>query len=711
MLKRRRIQFPDDSSELDLSSRHFDDEQEEVELVDVTDPSKVKKLLLNDARIGPKNTQKLFEALEKYNFGILCANNSQIANLDSHLANNSTWTNIKIIYLNNSGLNDEAIIKIAQNDSWSALMVLRLSGNLIGNEGAIALGKNTHWKNLRLLDLSHNRIGRDGAIGLAGNTAWSELKELHLQHNMFDDESSFALVRNSSWGKLEKLLLEGNRIRSARELVFDLNSQISHEFSKELEEIKENDTEHFINEKEAQFKKYFEQILTDCRDERKEELLKIWDNREKFGKINISASGIQDFNEAGHLIWSPTLEVLNLGGCTINDQGARYISNNMSWRNLKHIDLSRTKLSDNGAVLIGKNTFWTNLRSLDLSSNLIGDEGCSSLAENSTWKLLQSLNLAQNAITDKGVLSFSQNKDWTQMEDINFNKNQIRTIQAVTSLARNKSWEALKLIHVEFNEFHHEGLIPFLENHDPTALPVIKIDWLMQVRCLNAKYYQKFREIKDRADFELIINELDESFQKEIEKIPAYSSQRETVLHYRRYQVIDLEFLEGEGFNLENAYLLWFPKARKLDLAFSNQNSSKFKIVPLLATLSKHLLSWINLEELYLDNNDLTDEHLSLLEFCPPKLRKLSLRWNLITDAGALILTKNENLKNLEVLDLRGNKIRKYKAAITLMKNPNWKKFVTLYLSSEGWAREKVKAIQSFGKQNGIQYYDHYDYY
>ena len=187
MLKRRRIHLSEDSTEVDLSSRRFDDEEEEVALLDVKEPPKLKKLLLNDAKIGPKNTPKLFEALEKYNFEILTANNSQIANLDSHLANNATWTNLKIIYLNNSGLNEEAIIKISQNNSWSALMILRLSKNLIGNEGAIALGKNTVWKNLRLLDLSDNRIEREGPLGLVGNTAWSELKELHLQHNLLDD--------------------------------------------------------------------------------------------------------------------------------------------------------------------------------------------------------------------------------------------------------------------------------------------------------------------------------------------------------------------------------------------------------------------------------------------------------------------------------------------------------------------------------------------
>ena len=193
-------------------------------------------------------------------------------------------------------------------------MVLRLSGNLIGNKGTIALGKNTHWKNLPLLDLSYNRIGRDGAIGLAGNTAWSELKELHLQHNLLDDESSFALVRNSSWGKLERLLvLDGNPgITFTRKLLFALNSKISNEFSKELEEVKENHTELLINEKEAQFKGKLKQYLTDCKDERREQLLRYWDLSEGFGTTTWGYNGIPDINEELYVVWSPNLEVLKV---------------------------------------------------------------------------------------------------------------------------------------------------------------------------------------------------------------------------------------------------------------------------------------------------------------------------------------------------------------------------------------------------------------
>ena len=72
---------------------------------------------------------------------------------------------------------------------------------------------------------------------------------------------------------------------------------------------------------------------------------------------------------------------------------------------------------------------------------------------------------------------------------------------------------------------------------------------------------------------------------------------------------------------------------------------------------------------LNLDRNYLTDAHLSLLENMRCRnLKYLSLRYNLITDEGALILAKNAFWKKLEVLDLWGNEIKKYKSAILLMK-------------------------------------------
>ena len=67
MLKRRRIQFPDDSSELDLSSQHVDDDQEEVELVDATDPSKLR----NCCSMTPELDQRTLKSSFKLSKNII----------------------------------------------------------------------------------------------------------------------------------------------------------------------------------------------------------------------------------------------------------------------------------------------------------------------------------------------------------------------------------------------------------------------------------------------------------------------------------------------------------------------------------------------------------------------------------------------------------------------------------------------------------------
>jgi hypothetical protein len=156
-----------------------------------------------------------------------------------------------------------------------------LSQNRIGNDGAISLAENYVWRHLSVLDLSHNKIGDKGAIGLALNSSWKELTELDLQSNLIDDESSiFALGRNSAWKRLEKLLVNGNSgVTPTRKLLFSLNSKISNEFNKELEERKGKDIKALIDEKEAQFKAELEKILSGCKDERREALVKFCNER------------------------------------------------------------------------------------------------------------------------------------------------------------------------------------------------------------------------------------------------------------------------------------------------------------------------------------------------------------------------------------------------------------------------------------------------
>ena len=723
MLTSKAIQMPDGFTQLNLTNLNFSDDKEEPQLVDVNELANVKRCFLDDSKLGPKNSERLFESLEKYNFEIVSANNTDISKLATHFANNKTWNRLKLLQLKSNGLVDEAVIRLAQNNTWNDLRILRLSKNLIGNEGAIALGKSDKWKALRLLDLSHNRIKRDGAFGLAGNRSWIELVELDLQYNFIDDESSIALGRNGSWKNLQKLSLKGNSdVMPTRRLLSALSFKVSTEFSEELKERKEKDVESLIHEKEELFKVLLEEMIALYRDERREELIQFRDSRDQQRSLKIETENI---DKEGHFLWLPKVEQLRHANVPISTEQAYLLSTNMCWKNLMLIDFSNTKLGDEGVTIIGKNTFWMNLRSLDLSFCGISDEGCRGLAQNTSWEQLQNLNLACNAITEKGANYLSQNLIWTRLEELNFQNNKLRTILEITPLINNKTWKHLQRIWLEGNKLSMQDIVLFFGKRDAFTLPQLIFEFSKHLHCVNVKF-SKLIEC-DNSDLSEIMK-MNERFQKEILELSIWWSQThgelgKYALTHRNHKTINRSFFHSESFILDNAHLIWFPEAKILDLtgyacqtATNKQNNSlheddsyrdKYDVAnniyagPIISLLRKSLW-WIHLEELKLINNGLTDKHLSEFENIHnfPNLKKLSLDSNNITDKGALSLIKNEHWKNLEELNLSHNFIRNYKTATFLFNNKNWTNFKTLNLWPQNFmhqfSQERSNAILSW---------------
>jgi hypothetical protein len=79
---------------------------------------------------------------------------------------------------------------------------------------------------------------------------------------------------------LGKLLVnENSGVTPTRKRLFSLNSKISNEFNKELEERKGKDIKALIDEKEERFKAELEEILSCCKDERREALVKFCNER------------------------------------------------------------------------------------------------------------------------------------------------------------------------------------------------------------------------------------------------------------------------------------------------------------------------------------------------------------------------------------------------------------------------------------------------
>ena len=74
-------------------------------------------------------------------------------------------------------------------------------------------------------------------------------------------------------------------------------------------------------------------------------------------------------------------------------------------------------------------------------------------------------------------------------------------------------------------------------------------------------------------------------------------------------------------------------------------------------------------------------------------LKKFFLSANKITDKGMLLLTKNKAWKKLEIVDLRGNLITKYKSVLCFVETGHWENFKTLLISSFGLSPDKANAL------------------
>jgi len=126
------------------------------------------------------------------------------------LAQNTSWTNLLVLFLCINDLGANGAAALAQNTSWTRLSQLHLSHNIIGGEGATALAQNTSWTNLSYLNLSCNRIDADGAVALAQNTSWTNLRHLDLSQNNLRASGTAALAQNTSWINLSRLNLSDN---------------------------------------------------------------------------------------------------------------------------------------------------------------------------------------------------------------------------------------------------------------------------------------------------------------------------------------------------------------------------------------------------------------------------------------------------------------------------------------------------------------------
>ena len=182
------------------------------------------------------------------------------------------------------------------------------------------------------------------------------------------------------------------------------------------------------------------------------------------------------------------------------------------------------------------------------------------------------------------------------------------------------------------NSFSDDETVLIIEKYDSSAFPIIEIDYSKHIDRLNTKYSQKLCEISNKCDdFEAVVKKMNNHWENEINALITYCSQSEL-------RVINRSQFEDVGFSIEDnkAHLLWYSDALILYLSdYANQShpfpsedpndreaASFLALFPRLNSdlytayilaLFRQPLSWINIEELHLDDNWITDAGVSQL--------------------------------------------------------------------------------------------------
>ena len=430
---------------------------------------------------------------------------------------NTTWVNLENLNLSKNMIGYNHMCMIAGNTAWKNLKVLNVEDNNIGGDGAAAIAKNPIWANLEVLNMSRNKLSLPGTRELAGNTIWTKLKtlilakcdlydksaselatntswisltELDLRDNFITDVGSKQLViaRSYVWKNLQSLILKGNDFTPTAKVFYHLNIKYTEMLSKKLQSCTDpqNEGPKIVQELEESFNEECKTIVSECVDERKHEMEKIWEKRqskEVDGNL-LKREGFEGKNGgADHIInhyWMPSVKSLDLSkekvysdvyveklckNILLKEIEELVLTNaiestnkitdlsvtmlvNASWSKLRKLVLYHDQITDEGAAVIGRCTVWPNLEELTLAGRSSGrgnitDKGAIVIASNSSWSNLVLLDLQRNKIGDEGAAAIARNSTWSKLERLDLSHNQIGN-KGASALASNKTWKNLR---------------------------------------------------------------------------------------------------------------------------------------------------------------------------------------------------------------------------------------------------------------------------
>ena len=323
---------------------------------------------------------------------------------------------IDILSISNNDINDYGFYHLSTGN-LKKIKEIYLSGNKIGDEGMAYI---SNFKLLEVIEMDNNAITFKGVNNICGKY-FEKIRKLNLDNNHIGVEGTY-IIANYKQNNLKYLSLANNDIcTKGAELISILNLM-------EIESI--NISDNFINDLGFYFL---------CK-------AKFKNLRELDVSLNkISDQGLVYITQAPFL---ETLNLLNLAGNDITDNGVKYISFckmpeletlNLSVNYLKSksgsylsqsnfdllsfLSLERNKIKYHGLKNLITSKFFENLIKLNLAYCKIGNEGCKILSEASTGKIMN-LNLKDNGINDDGVIELCKG-DLKSLKDLNLEDNDI----------------------------------------------------------------------------------------------------------------------------------------------------------------------------------------------------------------------------------------------------------------------------------------------
>lgn len=144
------------------------------------------------------------------------------------------------------------------------------------------------------------------------------------------------------------------------------------------------------------------------------------------------------------------LQLLNLSSNCLSDFGIGLLSSNKNKRLalLEQLNLADNQFGKEGAKSLSLNVIWENLKLLDLSNNPFGSEGVKFIAQNAAWSALQVLVLKDIGLDQNGAKALAANESWERLQELHLDGNPELGDQGLLALTYNKVWIHLQKLSI-----------------------------------------------------------------------------------------------------------------------------------------------------------------------------------------------------------------------------------------------------------------------